>query len=331
MPKSSGQKQKLLFIRQLLLEKSDEEHPLTTAQIQAALTNAGITAEVKSVYDDIETLRQAGMDIEHRRGRGDNAGYYVASREFELAELKLLVDSVQSAKFITHKKSLMLIGKLESLCSSYQGKSLKRQVHVIGRIKHQNENIFYNIDTIHNAIDDNRQISYTYFEYDLKKNRNLRRNGARYITNPLALCWNDENYYLIACDAGDAKIKHYRVDKMMNITISEETREAQALAFNEKTDFASYEKRVFSMFGGEEVYVTMRFANRLVGVVYDRFGMDSILQRDGDEHFKVTVPVDVSPQFFGWLFGFGAEAQVLEPPQVRDQMRRILKDTAALY
>ena len=195
MARSSFQKLKLLHVRNYLLQNSDEEHPITVNQMIQYLESNGIAAERKSIYDDIEALRTFGMDIEECK-RGRVFGYYVASRTFELPELKLLVDSVQSSKFITHKKTASLIKKIETLASVHSAQLLHRQVFVKNRIKTMNESIYYNVDEIHNGISNNRKIRFLYFEYNVAKERQYRHGGAYYVVSPFAMTWDDENYYL---------------------------------------------------------------------------------------------------------------------------------------
>ncbi|SDM61776.1 helix-turn-helix transcriptional regulator [Acetanaerobacterium elongatum] len=318
MAKSPNQKLKLLYLMKILQEKTDENHPLTVPQLIEELERYNILPERKSVYDDIEALRIFGLDIENAKGR--SGGYYVSSRTFELPELKLLVDSVQASKFITHKKSLELIKKLESFASRYEAQQLQRQVYVTNRIKAMNESIYYNIDAIHSAIAENRQITFKYFEYSIKKERVYKHNGACYHISPLALTWDDENYYMLGYDGAAGMIKHYRVDKMESIEITQTAREG--IKEFEAIDMAVYSKKIFSMFGGKEESLKLRFSNELIGVVIDRFGKDVPVEPDGEGHFIVHENVFISPQFFGWLCSFGGKAKILAPEQVKEAFAR---------
>jgi predicted DNA-binding transcriptional regulator YafY len=292
------------------------------------LASHGISAERKSIYDDIESLRDYGMDI-IQTGAGKSSGYYVASREFELPELKLLVDSVQSSKFITYKKTMSLIKKIENLTSVYAAQSLSRQVYVKNRIKTMNESIYYNVDEIHRGIAANRKIRFHYFEYTVQKDRRFRRDGAWYIISPYALSWDDENYYMVGFDSDADRIKHFRVDKMTDIDITEEARDGQEIYA--AMDMGEYARKTFGMFTGEETSVRLRFENELVGAVIDRLGRDAMLIPDGEDHFTVRADVVVSPQFFAWVCGFGNRAKILEPEHVAEQMRRHVTGVAALY
>lgn len=328
MPRSSFQKLKIIYIMEYLLKNSDEEHAVTTNQIKAYLQSHDISVERKTIYSDIDALRDYGLDI-IQVSEGNNHGYYVASRDFELPELKLLVDSVQSSKFITHKKTLSLIKKIEKLASIHSAQLLNRQVFVKNRIKTMNESIYYNVDEIHNGISKNRKIQFLYFEYNVAKERQYRRDGAFYVVSPFAMTWDDENYYMVAYDSEAGMIKHYRVDKMEKISVLEEERDG--LEAYEALDMAVYARKTFGMFTGEETNVQLRFENHLVGAVLDRLGRESFLVADGPDHFTVRTDVVVSPQFFAWVLGFGASAQVLGPDHVVNEIRAHIDSVASLY
>ena len=328
MARSSFQKLKILYVMDFLVRNSDENHPVSVAQLIAELSRHGISAERKSIYDDIESLRDYGVDV-IQSGTGKSSGYYVASREFELPELKLLVDSVQSSKFITYKKTMSLIKKIENLTSVYGAQALSRQVYVKNRIKTMNESIYYNVDEIHRGIAANRKIRFRYFEYTVQKERRFRRDGAWYIVSPYALSWDDENYYLIGFDSEAGRIKHFRVDKMTDIDITEEDRDGQEIYA--ALDMGEYARKTFGMFTGEETSVQLRFENHLVGAVIDRLGRDVMLIPDGPDHFTVRTDVVVSPQFFAWVCGFGNQAKILEPKHIVADMKAHLLNISALY
>ena len=327
MAKSPNQKLKLLYLVKFLMQHSDEEHPVSTAQIIEELKKNDISAERKSIYDDIEALCNFGVDIVQVKGR--NGGYYIGERDFELPELKLLVDSVQSSKFITQDKTYKLIKKIESLASVYDGQLLQRQVYVSNRVKSMNESIYYTVDAISDAITQNRKIRYQYFEYTVTKERRFRHDGKFYEVSPFALIWDDENYYMLAWDSDAGKMKHYRVDKMFKVSITDNEREG--IKDFEKVDMSAYTKSVFGMFGGNEQKVKLRFANHLVGAVLDRFGRDIIVIKDGDEHFTVSVNVVVSQQFLAWVFGFGDDVEIISPEDVRNEMKKQAEIIANKY
>jgi len=327
MSKSANQKLKLLYLTQFLLQRSDENHPITIKQMIDELARYGINAERKSLYDDIAALRRFGLDIVTVRGK--SVGYYVGERDFQLAELKLLVDSIQSSKFITEKKTLSLIKKIEGLSSVYEAEHLQRQVYVRNRVKSMNESVYYNVDEISNAITKDRCIKFKYFNYTVNKERQFRRNGGWYETSPFALIWDDENYYMLGYDAAAEKIKHYRVDKMTEISALENEREGKEEF--EKIDMSQYSKKVFGMFTGDMQKVRLRFENKLAGAVIDRFGLDPILTNNDDNHFTISIDVAVSPQFFAWLFGFGAGVKILQPDNVREEYKRQLQYMIDFY
>lgn len=324
MPRSSNQKMKLLYLRDFLLSSTDEEHPATLKQITAHLATNDIKAERKSLYDDIEVLRDYGMDIVQ-----GNGNYYIGKRDFEVPELKLLVDSIQSSKFITFKKTGELIKKIEQLASIYEGQLLNRQVFVTNRIKSMNESIYYNVDEIHTGIASNRKIQFHYFEYNIMKEKIFRKGGALYEVSPYALTWDDENYYLVAFDSAMGIIKHYRVDKMADISVTGIPRDGQEMFSG--IDMGIYAKKVFGMFSGDEEVVSLRVSNHFVGVILDRFGKDIIIVPDGEDYFTTQVRVIVSSQFFGWICGLGADIAITGPEQVVEKMRDHIRAISAQY
>ena len=321
MARSSGQKLKLLYIVKLLEEESCEDFPVSTQRVIEYLSERGIAAERKSIYSDMDQLRDYGYDILQISSR-QGGGYYLGTRAFELAELKLLVDAVQSSRFITLKKSRELIAKLENMAGKHDASKLKRQVQVIGRVKTENERIYYNIDTIHRAIQENRQIAFQYMDWNLQKKLVPRDDKIR-VVSPWTLIWQNENYYLAAYEAETDKIKHYRVDKMGEVSVLEQAREGADQY--ESLDLSEYTKQTFGMFGGQSESVTMSFPNQLVGVVIDRFGKDVPIRPMGKGKFQVRAQVAVSDQFFGWLAGIGKEAKIVKPEEVRQKYREHLK------
>ncbi len=323
MPKSPEQKKKILVVLKYLMLNSDEEHPISTSTLIDYLENCGIKAERKSIYSDIETLVNMGYDIINRRG--NDGGYYIASRDFESAELKLLVDAVQSSKFITEKKSNELISKIEKLTSRHEGRKLQRQVYVARRVKTDNESILYNIDGIHEAISHNSRISFLYYEWNLERKLVCRNNGNRYVVDPLVLVWDDENYYLVAGDIANGIIKHFRVDKMSDIKIEPVSRDRHW----ENFDVAQYSKEHFAMFHGDKETVTVRFKKHLIGVVIDRFGKDVFIVPKGDDYFDARLNVQVSNQFFGWITGFAGDACIISPQTVIDRYKKIIEDISS--
>ncbi|MDD5858948.1 MAG: WYL domain-containing transcriptional regulator [Eubacteriales bacterium] len=321
-------KLRMLYIYQILMEETDEEHILTAGELIDRLkARYGVEDDRRSVYGDIDTLIEFGVDV--IKVKGNDHGYYIGERQLEPAELKILVDAVQVSKFLTQKKSEQLIRKLECLTSRPLAKHLQEQVVLTARPKAKNETVFYNIDAIHTAIYKNRQIQFQYAEWTVQKEYRLRKNGAYYKVSPWALIWDDENYYLNACDSGSGIMKHYRVDKMVHIDITDESREGkeQSREFNP----ADFEKKTFGMFAGRDASVTLQGENRLVGVIIDRFGTDIMIIPADAEHFRVTVPVTVSQQFFGWMTAIGKGLKIVRPDDVREQYLAYVREIMEGY
>ena len=327
MANKANQKLKLLYIMEMFLRETDEHHTINAADLIRYLDRQGIDAERKSIYRDIDALIDYGMDIV--KTREGKPGFYLASRDFELPELKLLVDAIQSSKFITESKTNALIKKLEQLVSKYEAMQLQRQVYVSGRIKTMNESIYYSVDAIHHAISENKKIRFQYFQWNVKKEMELRHNGAWYHISPWGLSWDDENYYLVGYDSDAGKIKHYRVDKMLHIQMSEEKREGQE--YFKKLDMADYAKKSFGMFGGKEQEVKLRVANNLAGVIIDRFGKNVMMIPEDEDHFTVNVDVHVSKQFLGWIFSLGESVRIVGPSEVVAQMKEEIERLVRQY
>lgn len=318
MPKGTNQKFKLYRLAQIMMKKTDEEHYITMPEIKEALAEYDITADRKSLYNDLRDLEILGIEVEGEQD-GNRYRYHVVNRPFEFPELKLLVDAIQSSKFITEKKSNSLIKKLETMVSEYDAQKLQRQVYVSGRIKAMNESIYYTVDAIHNAISENKKIRFQYFQWNVKKEPQLRHGGAWYHISPWGLSWDDENYYLVGFDSEAGLIKHFRVDKMLRIALSNETREGRE--HFKKLDMADYARKSFGMFGGEEETVKLQVSNGLAGVIIDRFGKDVMMIPVDEDHFNVSVDVRVSRQFLGWVFSLGESVRILGPEAVVDQMK----------
>lgn len=322
MAKSADQKLKLVFLIDYFSKNTDENHPAAMGDIISYLSSNGISAERKSIYSDIDALNRLGYVIEYQRG--NPSGYYLASREFELAELKLLVDAVQSSKFITEKKSSALIEKIEKLTSKYEGTKLQRQVYVTNRVKTDNETILYNIDPIHEAIADNKRIKFNYCEWNLKKELVYRNDGREYIVDPVTLIWDDENYYMVANDVHNSVLKHYRVDKIRNTVILDEKRTDSPNIKN--FDPAIYVRQHFYMFSGNEETMHLRFSNELIGVIIDRFGKDIPIIHVDDNTSDARIRVQVSDSFFGWIAGFRGRITIEKNESVKQQFFTFIED-----
>lgn len=321
MAKRENQKLKLYYLIKILQEKTDEDHGLTMPQIIEQLAAYDVSADRKSIYDDMEAMRTLGLEVNGEK-EGKYFYYKLNTKKFQLAELKLLVDSIQASKFITEKKSKELIEKLTSFASQYERTQLNRQLAVQGRIKTMNESIYYNVDEIHRAIAGNCQIRFDYMRWNLQKKLEKSKDKV-YQVSPWALTFSDENYYLIAYDAEDDTIKHYRVDKMRHISHTEERRlgKEHFKAF----DMAAYTKRNFGMYAGEETKVTIAFPNEKVGILLDRFGTDIPIRASKKNGYSETmVDVAVSNQFFGWIFALGNEFSIVAPASVCKQFEEKL-------
>ncbi len=324
MAKGVNQKLKLLYIAKYFMENTDEEHFVTVPEIISYLNSNDISAERKAVYDDIECLKLFGLDICCEKAKTFN--YYLASREFETPELKLLVDAVQASKFITVKKSFALIKKIETLTSKAGAGLLNREVYVANRAKTENEHIYYNVDKIHEAILKNRQICFKYYEWGTDKKKHFRKDGEFYKEAPVALTYSDENYYLITYKEKYNSYVHYRVDKMEQTSIAEEER----VLPKEQFDLPIYVKKTFSMYRGEEKSVTVEFDNSLVGVVIDRFGSNVTIV-PSENTFTAHLNVAVSPYFYSWLVGFGNKAKILSPENVKADFLNHIEEIRKIY
>ena len=328
MAEVNKQRLKLLYLMEIFSKDTDDEHMLTLPQIISKLKAYGVDVERKTLYQDFEILRDYGFDIVGVQTQR-NYYYHIGNRKFELPELKLLVDSVQSAKFMTKKKSNALIKKLEGMVSKYQAQKLQRQVIISGRVKAMNESIYFNVDKLHEAIGAGRQISFKYYRWNINKEMELRKDGDWYQVSPWGLMWDDENYYLVGYDGKEKKIKHYRVDKMKSITVVDQKREGkeQFKAFN----MPRYTKSLFGMYGGEEMQVTLEAENGMVGILIDRFGKDIPIKPVDENHFRTTVVVAVSDQFLCWIMAFDEGVKIVGPEKVLERMKEKIKVLNNLY
>jgi len=320
MSRGSNQKFKFTYLMKIMLEKTDDEHALTMPQIMEELEKYDVTAERKSIYTDFQDMTEKfGVEI-IKEQKGRETYYHVGAREFELAEIKLLIDSIQSSKFITQAKSRELIKKVKGFVSEHQAKQLQRQVYINDRVKTMNESVYYNVDYIHTAINQNNKIRFKYYKWDISKKLVERHNGDWFMVSPWALTWDDENYYMLAFDDIDKKIKHYRVDKIKNILIEEDTVRDGEEAFK-NFDMAEYSKSTFGMYNGKKTLVKIELANYMCGVFIDRFGKDITFIPKDESHSELHVNVYVSPQFYGWIFSLGKAVRVTGPDSVVEEMK----------
>ena len=316
MPKSDNQKLKLLYIRDYLERNSDERHPVGAQELISMLHLKGIECERKAIYSDIRALQDFGIDILNQRGK--NGGYYIGSRNFELPELKLLIDAVQSSRFLTEKKSRELIRKLCQQCNRYDESLMHRDVVIDRRVKSMNETIYYNVDAIQDAISRGVQITFRYFDWGIDGQRRYR--DRSYQASPYGLCQDNENCYLLAHSPRHG-VTHYRVDRMTDIVLTNEKR----VPCPELTGarLVEHANQLFQMYSGDSASVKLRFHRSLTNVVIDRFGHELMLIPDGEDHFTFVVDVAVSPIFLSWVIGFGEKAQILYPQHVVDACRAL--------
>lgn len=320
MPKSSNQKLKLLYLLDFLMRETDEEHPSSTKEIIEYLSSIGINAERKTIYSDIEALKLFGTDIE-----SNGKGYYVASREFELPELKMLADCVSASKFITDKKSRNLIKKIESLTSRFEAAMLQRQVFTADGVKGGNESIYYSVDTVSDAVNAGKKIAFKYFTYDTDKKRCYKNDGEDYVVTPYSLAVSDENYYLISYYPKHEKLTHFRVDRMSDIRVMKEDGDKAENVMGKGFSIGEYSKKIFSMFPGESERVSLLCDDSLINAVIDRFGEGVFIQKGEEGKFLVSANVDISPTFFAWVFTFGGKMKIVSPEKVKDEFNNTLK------
>lgn len=324
-------KLKLLYLKQFFEECTDEDHPASMADILSYLDGKGIHAERKGIYADINYLEDFGMELkdikERLDGKERSRGYRLLERDFEPSEIQLILDSVASSKFLSEKKSMELMTKLEKLVSVHQRQSLKRQIKVSGRVKSMNGSVMYYVDKIHGAIASDTTVKFKYFHYNTQKEREYTHDGKPYEVSPWTLLYDNSNYYLLAFV--DDNIRTFRVDRMAEV--SQGAKERQGKEQFESFDLVSFTKATFGMYSGKEEKVEMQFHNSLIDTVIDKFGKDVFVTVVDNSHFKITVPVAVSPQFFGWIFGLGGKVTILGPKSVVKQMRDMLGKVSKRY
>ena len=319
--RGQNQKLKLLYLYQIFNEKTDENYTLNASELIDELSKYGVSAERKSIYSDIEALKLFGMDI--NVGTENGRGYYLGERYFQLSEIKMLIDIIQAARFISENKSIELIEKISKLAPISDRKTLKRQIFIANRVKSVNETVYYSVDHLYRAIAENKKVRFRYYSWDIRKNKLYKNKGQFYYVNPVSMMWADEKYYLIAYDDNAGKIKHYRVDKMESVEICNEnvSNDIKRLEFNA----ADYATRSFSMFGGDVREVRLKGNAESIGIIYDRFGRDVFVVQNPDGSFSVTVKVALSPQFYSWVFGVSDLLMIEGPNDVVESYRDMCK------
>lgn len=329
MPKESMQKIKLLYLYDILLKETDENNCLSAQELIKRLEEKDIFVERKTIFSDIQTLKDFGLDIVVKKSR-ENSGYYLNSRDFELPELKIITEAILSSRFISAKKSKNLINRLSILVSPSERKQLEREVYVSGRVKTENESVYYNVDMLHNSMLENREITFYYLTWNPDKTLAPRKNGKLYRVSPWALTVKDENYYLIAYDDQAKQIKHYRVDKMKDIKTVGRSKRLGKEKFS-VYDLGEYTNQNFGMFGGDNDVVSLSVPEDKVGIIFDRFGKDISIKPDKNHRYVMRVHVCVSSQFYGWLTGLGADIYITGPEQIKNEYVSYIENIIKSY
>jgi len=328
--RSSGQGVKLLYIRDFLYTHTNKDNPKNAKEICAYLASKGIKASVKTIYNDIFLLQNDfGVPVEYNSKKW---GYYITEPQFEPYELRLMVDSIQSSKFITQEKAREITRKIKHFADNYTKSSLDRQTFVPDRVRSMNDSVVKDSDHIHEAIATDRKIGFRYFHYSPSKEnpKSYSKSGAQYIVSPYALSWNNGNYYLYAYDSEKKKFRYFRVDRMERISIPLPEKRDGREEYDAKN--LTYQKaKVFEMYSGPEYTVRLRVQNRFADAIIDRFGKETIMVPDGNDHFIVALPVEISPPFFAWVATFGRGMKILSPDAAVDGMRDFLRKAAELY
>ncbi len=331
MSDSGYTKLKLLFIKEYLEKYSDENHPIGVEEILSMLGGHGIECERKSVYSDIKALKEYGVDI--TSVRSPKSGYCVCSRDFQLPELRLLIDAVQAANFITAKKSKELITKIATLCSESQGKALERQVYITSRAKRTNEEIYYHIDSVSRAIQMCRKIRVVYRKMRLGKNDGIEYEDREHIISPYAMIWNNDHYYLVGNNRKYDNLMHMRIDRMIKVEILEEGIRPfrEVSPYKNFFDSADYSKKTFNMFSGEAESVSMSCHSSLLDEMIDRFGDECIIRSESSERFVFSTTCVVSDGFVSWVMQFGSKVEVLRPTSLKERICEKAKEICTLY
>lgn len=313
-------KNRLVCLMKLLYEVTDEQHPLTANEIVDYFAGMGVSVNRRTIMSDIDILSKSGLDIIVVKSSQNK--YFWGDRQFQLPELKLLIDAVASSKFITQKKSEELIKKISSLASRHQTTSLSRHLYVSSRVKPDNEDIYYIVDSLNDAISDQKKVQFKYLEYTPTKKKVFRNNGELYVISPYALLWNEDHYYMIGYSEKHEKVVQFRVDRMYKPKISKTDAIPTPAGFN----IADYSKKVFEMYDGEEMIVELACDNSLMKVIVDRFGEDFEAYPLTPTTFKAKMSVCTSPTFYGWVFQFGGQIKILSPVTAKQQFKTMLQE-----
>lgn len=327
MAQDNWQKVKLLRLSELLRQETDEEHPMTTMTICSRMEKMGIPCERRVVARDIALLNEIGIEVMTCQV-GKEKGYYVADRSFSVPELKILIDAVQASGFITEKKTEEFITKIAALGGTHRAEILKGNVVHFNTRKHSNESIYYNVDAIEQAILNKKKFIFRYFDLDMNGQKKYRRDGHHYVVEPVALVFNEDNYYAVTYSSRHDGTANYRVDRMDSVEMVDEDICEKALEL--RSEVCEYTEQAIKMYGGPIQTVVLEFDNKLTGAVYDRFGEGISMMEAGDGKLAASVKVQISPTFWGWLFQFGNKMKVISPESVKDEYNNRLTETAGL-
>lgn len=321
--KENCQKIKLLKLMELLRQETDEHHPLSTNEICSRLSTMGISCERRTLAKDILLLNEQGFEVMCCRV-GKEKGYYIEDRSFSVPEIKILIDAVQAANFITEKKSSELIDKISALGGSHQADILKSNLVHFNTRKHSNETIYYSVGYLEDAIQQKNKVLFRYFDLDEHGEKVYRRDGHRYVVEPVALVFHEDNYYVVVYSAKHDGTANYRIDRMDSVEIIDEPVSQKALTL--RNEVAGYTERVFKMYGGQSVDLVIEFDDKLIGAVYDKFGENTKMIRTNEHGCVATVKVQISPTFWGWLFQFGKQMRILSPANLIDEYTTIVSE-----
>lgn len=323
MAEENYQKIKLLKIMEILRQETDEEHPMTKVELASRLVAMNISCSPRSLNRDIKLLNEQGYEIMERL-MGHEKGYFVCDRSFSVPELKILIDAVQAASFVTDKKTGELIDKIAALGGSHRAGILKGNIVKFNTRKHRNETVYYTVGFIEDAIQKNKKIIFKYFDLDENGQKVYRRDGHHYVVEPVALVFNEDNYYLIVYSEKHDNTANYRVDRIDSVEVLDDPISEKARSLRRKV--ARYTEEAFKMFNGQPETVTLRFSDKLIGPVLDKFGEVTKMTRVDDHTIEATVQVRIAPTFWGWLFQFGKQMKIVAPDEIKDQYKQQLRE-----
>ena len=321
MAQDNCQKIKLLKLLELLRQETDEQHPLTTMDICNRLGAMGISCERRTLSKDVALLNEQGYEVMWR-WVGKEKGYYIEDRSFSIPELKILIDAIQASSFITEKKTADLIGKIANLGGSHRAELLQGNMVCFNTRKHSNESIYYNVSSLEDALQHQKKVLFRYFDLDERGQKVYRREGHRYVVEPVALVFNEDNYYLVVYSSRHDSTANYRVDRMDHVEVLSDAVSEKAISL--RGGVAEYTEQAFKMYGGTPTDIVIEFDNQLIGAVYDKFGEDTQMMRSGENKCIATVKVQISPTLWGWLFQFAGLMKVISPDNVIEEGKRCL-------